>query len=131
MRPGLLRLVLLAALLAAGGFVTFGVLLLLFVGGAGCETAESARAHDGAWRIERTDCGATVGFIWRVHVRGADGTERLALETTPYPDAARAEIDGAVLRVWPAGPGPAWDVPLDAHRRPHRALRLYEGQLRR
>jgi len=115
----------------AGAALAFGLLLLAMVGGVGCESEETSRAPDGAWRIERTNCGATVGFIWRVQLRGTDGTERLALETTPYPEAARAEVAEGVLRVWPGEPGAPWVVPIDAARRPVAPLRLREGHPRR
>jgi hypothetical protein len=107
-----------------------GVLVLAMIGGyGGCASRDTARDPGGAWRIAETNCGATVGFIWRVHVTGTDGTERLALETTPYPEAVRAELAGDVLRVWSSDPGEAWEVPLDAQRRPRRRLRLVEGRL--
>lgn len=125
------RVVIALAVLLAGGGAALGLALLAMVGGHGCGTEEVARAPDGAWRIERVNCGATVGFIWRVTVRGADGAERLALETTPYPDAARAGIHGATLRVWSTDGGEPWEIPLDAGGRPLHALRLLEGRPRR
>jgi hypothetical protein len=86
------RVVIALAVLLAGGAAALGLLLLAMVGGFGCASEDVARDPDGAWRIARTNCGATVGFVWHVHVRGTDGQERVAFETTPYPDAARAEI---------------------------------------
>jgi hypothetical protein len=115
----------------AGGSAALALVLLGMVGGAGCASEEVARAPDGAWRIERTDCGATVGFSWRVLLRGTDGRERMALETTPYPEAVSAELAAGVLRVRLADTAAARDVRIDPERRPVAPVRLYEGHPRR
>jgi hypothetical protein len=125
------RVVIALAVLLAGGAAALGLLLLAMVGGFGCASEDVARDPDGAWRIARTNCGATVGFVWHVHVRGTDGQERVAFETTPYPDAARAEIAAGGLHVWSSDAGVPWVVPLDDQRRPAAPLRLREGHPRR
>lgn len=124
------RLLLAGAAVALLVMATLGGAALYLVGGAGCEASETARAPDGAWRIEQRGCGATVGFTWRVHVLGADGRERLAAESYAYPEFTGAAIEGAVLRLSTGGAEPAWEVSLDAQRRPRAPLHLSEGARR-
>lgn len=124
------RLLLAVAAISLLTMATLGGAALYLIGGAGCEASETARAADGAWRIEQRSCGATVGFTWRVQVLGADGRERLAAESYAYPEFTGAMIDGAVLRVSTGEGGPVWEVALDAQRRPRPPLYLTEGARR-
>jgi hypothetical protein len=129
MRRGL-RLLLAGTAMALLLFAGLGGAALYLIGGAGCEATETARAPDGAWRIEQRSCGATVGFIWRVHVVGADGRERLAAESYAYPEFTGAAIEGDALRLSTGEGGRAWEVSLDAQRRPRAPLHLHEGARR-
>jgi hypothetical protein len=125
-----MRIGIVVALVAVlAGAIGLGVLLM--VGGAGCAAEEVRRAPDGDWRIERVDCGATVGPSWRVMLRGADGRERLALDSYRYPDALDAALAPGLLRVRLSEPGAWREVPLDAAGRPVAPLRLIEGAPRR
>ncbi len=124
------RLLLAVAAMALLLMAALGGAALYLIGGAGCEATETARAPDGAWRIEERSCGATVGFIWRVHVLGADGRERIAAESYAWPEFTGAAIDGAVLRLSTGEGGRTWEVALDAQRRPRAPLHLSEGARR-
>lgn len=122
------RIALMVGALVVGGA---GLLALGMIGGGGCVSEDIRRAPDGAWRIERDDCGATVAFVWRVHLRGTDGRERMAFENFRHPDVVDAELDGTVLRVRGTAPDRVWQVALDAALRPLAPLRLYDGAPRR
>ncbi|MBP0464820.1 hypothetical protein J5Y09_12940 [Roseomonas sp. PWR1] len=125
-----------ARLLLAGAAVALlllaglGAAALYLIGGAGCASTDTARATDGAWRIAQRSCGATVGFIWRVHVVGTDGRERLAAESYAYPEFTGAAVAGEVLRLSTGEGGRMWEVALDAQRRPRAPLHLNEGARR-
>lgn len=129
MRRGV-RLLLAGAAMALLLLAGLGGAALYLIGGVGCEATETARAPDGAWRIEQRSCGATVGFIWRVHVLGADGRERLAAESYAYPEFTEVAIAGDALRLSTGEGGRVWEVSLDAQRRPRAPLHLSEGARR-
>ncbi|WP_198376572.1 hypothetical protein [Neoroseomonas rubea] len=129
MRRGV-RLLLAGAAMALLLLAGLGGAALYLIGGAGCDATETARAPDGAWRIEQRSCGATVGFIWRVHVLGTDGRDRLAAESYAYPEFTGAAFAGDALRLSTGEGGRLWEVSLDAQRRPRAPLHLSEGARR-
>lgn len=101
------------------------------------QTVEEGYFPDGMyWRIQRAQCGGSIGTVWQVHISASDTQPRLAFDAQnePVPKRIEQQEDGSVvirLDRPPEGTNDA-SVKIDIvpKMRPKRALHFVNGRLR-